>query len=206
MLAATVHCSFAVFAMLVAVWAPPVLTGSSAFGDQSVSLTIGKFQIDQKLSKGRDYNLAGFGIVNPGDEAGAFRVTIAPMPGQSERVAPASWFKVETPSVTIPAKGTQQIPIVLSIPHSARPDTYRTLLRAEIAPPESEGTRVGAAVAAPVIFEVKSSTILEDLQVRAEDFAGENQPWTYVVPGALAAVAALWFFRKNFSISLAKKP
>jgi hypothetical protein len=192
------------FAALIVIAGSAIITAPATQADQSISLTIGKFEIKQKLSKGQEYDLIGFGVVNPGDEQGSFRVAIAPMPDQTEEIAPESWFKVSNPSLTIGPKGTEQVPITLSIPFDARPAKYRTLLRAEIASPNGEGSSMGAAVAAPVTFEVKATTILEDWQVRAEDFASENQPWTWAVPSAIAALCIAWYVRRHVRISFSK--
>ncbi|MFN0096592.1 MAG: hypothetical protein ACKVVT_17680 [Dehalococcoidia bacterium] len=187
---------------VVATFGGLAVTAGPAAADRGVSLTIGRFQIDQKLTKGREYTLAGFGVKNPGTELTNYRLGLMHVSG--ETLAPDAWFAFETETVTVAPGASQPVAVKLVVPGSARPGKYKAYLRAEIAS-EGSGTSVGAAAAAPVTFEVKSTNTLEEWRFAAGDAVAASSPWSFIGAGAATVAALAWFLRRNLTISVGRK-
>lgn len=188
-------------AALLVLFAGPA-SAARVNADRGVSLTIGKFQVDQQLTKGREYTLAGFGVVNPGSEETTYKLGMMHVDG--ETLAPDSWFAFEKQEVTVAAGGTAPVAVKLVVPGNARPGAYRAYLRAEIAG-SGEGTSVGAGAAAPVVFKVKSTSMVEEWRYSASDFLDQTGPWGYIVPGAALGALLLWLARRNLTFSVGRK-
>jgi hypothetical protein len=179
-------------------------TATPSLADRGVSLTIGRFEIDQKLTKGREYTLAGFGVKNPGTETTTYR--LGTMEVRGEELAPAEWFTFAEREVSLQGGAERAIPVKLVVPGSAKPGRYQAYLKAEIAPGDGAGTSVGAAAAAPVVFEVKASSLVEEWRTEASDAVDATAPWGYIGAGLAALAGLAYFLRRKLAISIAVRP
>jgi hypothetical protein len=176
----------------------------SVQADRGVALDIGRIDVDEKLSRGGSYNLPSIGVRNPGTETTRYQMGVTYIDDQDGRRAPEGWFAFEPAEVTLAPGESAPVSVKLDIPAGARPDDYEALIQAAIAP-EGEGTTVGAAAAARLRFTVKPSNILQAWQLRAETWAGDNQPWTTLLPLTAVVVVLAWWLRRRFTISIGRR-
>jgi hypothetical protein len=189
-------------AVLVCAWTATLVSPTRA--QQGVAVDIGRIDVDEKLSRGGSYNLPSIGVRNPGTETTRYQMGVTYIDDQDGRRAPEGWFAFEPAEVTLAPGESAPVSVKLDIPAGARPDDYEALIQAAIAP-EGEGTTVGAAAAARLRFTVKPSNILQAWQLRAETWAGDNQPWTTLLPLTGVVVVLAWWLRRRFTISIGRR-
>ena len=169
--------------------------------DRGVGVNLGRIAIEDKLSPGGGYNLPTLGVINTGGEPGNYEVVISYVQDQKEMRPPASWFDFQPQRFFLEAGQTQSVRIRLTLPTGADPGDYFAFIEAHpIA--ESAGVTVGVAAATRLSFTVKPANWLEAQRVRLNRFIDENEPWSYVVPGAILAALVLLFTRRFFRIRL----
>jgi hypothetical protein len=177
---------------------------TAAYADRGVSLDVGKIEINQRLSRGGEYQLPAVGVRNPGTEVTRYRMGVAYIDDQDGRRPPESWFAFSPAELELAPGETKPVKVELQVPTGARPDDYEALIQAEIAA-EGEGTTVGAAAAARLSFTVKPSNLLQAWQLEAQDFLHEKSPWSYLVPGAVGLGLVGWWLRKRFTLSVGRR-
>lgn len=193
------------FVAVLALAGGVVTNSNSGSAEQGLALTVGRFDIDESLSKGDEYVLHGFGVTNRGSEPATFRVLASPMPGQRETAVPKEWLAMSEETFVVEAGETHHVSMTLNIPAAARPGDYRTLLRAEMVA-DGAGTRVGAAVGAPLTFEVEPATPLESVTIHTQE-AVDGLEWPLAAfMGLSVMLGGIWLARRNLDFSVQRRP
>jgi hypothetical protein len=184
-----------------------LLLGSAALtarADQGVAVDLGRIAVDEELSKGGTYQLPVMGVSNPGTETTGYRMGVSYFEGQAEEEPPEDWFTFSPAEFELGPGKTQPVTVSLRIPPGARPADYLALLHSSIAP-SGEGAQIGAAAGARLTFTVKPSTLLEAWTLRTRGEFDDLKPWSYLVPAALAVLAAATWTRRRFSFNVSRR-
>lgn len=191
-------------AAIALITAAVLATPLAAFADTGVAIDLGSININQKLSRGGTYQLPTMGVRNPGNERSSYVMTVNYLREQTQREPDDAWFTFSPAQFALEPGATLPVHIELNIPTGARPDDYQALLEARLSNGGS-GAALGAGAAAKVTFTVKPSNFLQAWQLKAETWASDNSPWSYVVPLALIALLLLWLLRRRFEFRVARR-
>ncbi len=172
--------------------------------DKGVSVDLGKIEVSDRLSRGGSYNLPTMGVRNPGSEPANYVMTVSYLENQPERRPPESWFEFSPREFRLEPGETQPVAISLTIPTSARPAGYASVLAAQIVA-EGEGAQVGAAAGAGLEFTVKPSNAFQAWRLKAETFMDDHAPWSYLLPVVVLLAGAAAFFSRRFSFRMERR-
>lgn len=184
--------------------ASALLAAGPAAADRGVALDLGQIEIAQKLTPGGGYRLPPVGVRNPGDETTTYRMVVSSVQGQAGTPVPEDWFAFSPRELTVRPGKTQKVETRLELPTGADPGDYAGLLAAQIVT-EGGGAQVGAAAAAKVTFEVESTTLLGAWWHKLSAWAGDNAPWTWLVPALLVLGLAAWQLRARFALRVERR-
>lgn len=178
---------------------PPV-----SFARMGVGVGTGKIELDKPLKPGGLYVLSPLTVINTGDEAGEYEVSIEYQSGQSRLSPPREWFVFTPENFYLEPGQSQVIKVQVNIPVKTVPGDYFAFLSGH--PIEkvdtSGGAKIGISAAAKMYFTVAPSNIFQGIYWRAVSIVKNNAPWSYVVLVAalMSIIAAL--FRKYFSFNI----
>jgi hypothetical protein len=162
----------------------------SADADRGIGISIGKIEIEDRLSPGGGYALPMLSVINTGTEAGQYEVAITYAEGQSQKKPPSSWFGLQPQRFFLNGGQPQNVRLSLALPAKAPPVQ------------EGAGVPIGVAAATKVSFEVKPSSWLAAQRVRFNREIDENEPWSYLVPTALLAALLVMTLRRSIRLRL----
>lgn len=189
--------------LAVGVAAIAVLVPTSAVASTGVGIDVGRIAINAKLTPGGSYRLPAIGVRNPGTERASYRMGARPLEGAT--APPDEWFSFSPRTFTLKPGETQPVRVRLTLPASANPDDYTTLVGAELVGGDAKGARVGAAAAARTTFTVEPANFLQARWLQLKRFVGDNAPWTWLVPALFAFGFAAWTVRRRFSFTVARR-
>jgi hypothetical protein len=186
------------FAM-AAIWLPTAPAGAST----GVSIDVGSIAITEVLKAGEQYRLPTFGVRNPGTEATTYQIVVTYLADQQQMRPPETWFTFDPGSITLDGGQTRAVSARIEIAPGAEPGEYLALIGPRIAN-EGTGAQVGAGAAAKVTFTVEPSSWLEGVLRQIWRFIGAN-PWVVAIVALLVLLVVLWFLRRRFAFSVARK-
>jgi hypothetical protein len=173
----------------------------SADADRGIGISIGKIEIEDRLSPGGGYALPMLSVINTGTEAGQYEVAITYAEGQSQKKPPSSWFGLQPQRFFLNGGQPQNVRLSLALPAKAPPGQYLAYIEAHPVQ-EGAGVPIGVAAATKVSFEVKPSSWLAAQRVRFNREIDENEPWSYLVPTALLAALLVMTLRRSIRLRL----
>jgi hypothetical protein len=181
------------------------------FAKIGVGVGTGKIILDQPLKPGLIYSLPPFVVINTGDEASEYEVTIEHRENQPEIRPAKDWFNYKPISFYLEPGKTQTVQTKLSLPvKGAKPGDYFAFLSAHpVSKAEIGGTSVGVAAASKLYFTVAPANFFTGVYYRIVSLLSLYRPWSYVVMAVIIAALAVVFSRRFFSfnigVSLKKK-
>jgi hypothetical protein len=188
--------AFAVrLAGIICVVSLALITRESALGDQGVGITVGVIQVDEALSRGGSYSLPDLGVLNTGDEAGSYEVSVSYSSSQTQKAPPTGWFDLQPRTFFLAPGTSQSVQVRLTVPTGASPGDYFAYLEAR---PLGAGPNAAVSVSAAtkLSFTVKPSSWLAAQRLRFNRFLDDNQPWSWLLPALALLALAFWALRK----------
>ena len=176
-----------------------------------VGVGTGKIEIDQPMKAGLIYDLPDLVVLNTGDEASNYGVTIQHRENQPELIPEKSWFSFEPESFYLEPGKTKVVNIKLTLPiKGAKPGDYFVFLQAFPEKKEDvQGTSIGVAAASKLYFTVAPANIFVGMYYRVVSIFSMYSPWAYIVLGVLIASILVVTLRRfvsfNLGISVKKK-
>ena len=177
------------------------LMGSVAEADPGVGVNLGRIEINDRLAPGGSYNLPVLGVLNTGSDPGDYEVVITYLGDQSQKRPPAGWFSFQPQRFYLEAKQAESVNIRLTLPTGADPGDYFAFIEAHPLN-ESQGVRISIAAATKLSFTVKPSNWFEAQRVQINRYIDDNEPWSYVIPGAALTALLLLTLRRFFRVRL----
>jgi hypothetical protein len=149
-----------------------------------VGVNLGRIEIADRLSPGGSYTLPSLGVLNTGDEAGEYQVSIISSASQAEMRPLDTWFDLQPRRFQLDAGQSQLVHIHLTLPTGAKPGDYFAFIEAR---PVSEraGVNIGVSAATKLSFTVKPSNWLAAQRLRLNRWLDESEPWSYIIPGSI---------------------
>jgi hypothetical protein len=173
-----------------------------------VGVGIGKIQVDEKLKPGIIYQLPSFTVLNTGDEASDYEVSIEYHEKQPQLRPPQTWFIFSPQKFYLEPGGVQQVDVKLNLPLRIEPGDYFAYLEAHPNRKSQQGeTRVGVAAAAKLYFTVEPANFLLGIYYKIVSFFNVYAPWPQRVVIGLLIIGLLIVFKKFFNVQInLKKP
>lgn len=173
-----------------------------------VGVLTGKIVVDQELNPGVIYNLPDLVVVNSGDEASDYSVTIQHRENQPELKPGKDWFSFEPKQFHLEPGKTQVVNIRLTLPVTgAKPGDYFALVQAYPVKSavETAGATISVAAAAKLYFTVSSGNIFIASYYRVVSFFETYSPWSFIVTGILAFIVLVLVLRRFVSFNIGVK-
>ncbi len=177
------------------------LISSAAEADPGVGVNLGRIEVNDRLAPGGSYNLPVLGVLNTGGDPGDYEVVITYLGDQSQKRPPPGWFSFQPQRFYLEAKQAESVNIRLTLPTGADPGDYFAFIEAHPVN-ESQGVRISIAAATKLSFTVKPSNWFEAQRVQLNRYIDENEPWSYVIPGAALGALLLVTLRRFFRVRL----
>lgn len=187
------------------------LVPSASYARMGVGVGTGKIEFDKPLKPGSLYTLPPMTVINTGDEAGDYGVSIEYQEGQSTISPPQEWFIFIPDSFHLDASQSQVVEVQANIPIKVAPGDYFAFLSAH--PVEKvdapNGTKVGISAATKMYFTVAPANFISGVFYRLNSLWKKYTPWTYIVSALLllsiATVILRRFITLNISIGKMRK-
>lgn len=155
-----------------------------------VGVGLGKIQIDEALAPGGIYKLPTLPVLNTGDEAADYEVTVTYLSEQPELTPDIAWFTFSPQSFSLDPGKSQNVDVSLNLPLDVRPGNYFAFLEAHPVK-KAEGVTIGIAAATKLNFTVKPSGVLGAAIERVRSLLENNAPFSYIIFAVVGAVFAL---------------
>ena len=174
-----------------------------------VGVGTGKIVVDQPMKPGLIYTLPPLVVLNTGDEASDYGVTIQHRENQEQMKPAKEWFSFEPSSFYLNPGESKVVQIKLTLPiKGARPGDYFAFLQAY---PKQKagvsGTSVNIAAAAKLYFTIVPSNFFAGIYYRIVSLLTLYSPWGYIVLVVIGATLLLGILRRfiSFNIGLSVK-
>jgi len=180
-----------------------ILPAAPVGASTGVSIDVGSIAITEVLKAGEQYRLPTFGVRNPGTEPTTYEIVVSYMDDQSALRPPAAWFTFSPSTLSLDGGQTRAVSARIEIAPGAEPGEYLALIGPRI-DNGGTGAQVGAGAAAKVTFTVEPSSWIEGVLRQIGRFIADN-PWVVAIVGLLAVLVVLFFLRRRFAFSVARK-
>jgi hypothetical protein len=160
-----------------------VLAAGTAFASPGVGVNLGSITVNDALKPGGSYPLPAIGVINTGDEARVYAVSVQRVDLQGTKEPDADWFHFEPEQFVLNPGETRDVGIRLELPTGADSGDYAAHLEAH--PVNAGSQSVGIAVATKLEFSVKPASWLDAQSERLNRWLDESTPWSYLVAGGL---------------------
>jgi hypothetical protein len=184
---------------------------SIALARVGVGVGIGKIEIDKPLKPGGVYDLTSLVVLNTGDEASDYEITVAYQSEQPEFRPDKEWFSFSPVSFNLKPGAVQSVGVKLTLPVKVKPGDYFGYLQGQpkVKTNTAGGAAIGVAAATKLYFTVAPANFLQGLYYRTTFFLARTAPWSYVILGVILAAIIIVFLRRFISfdigVSLKKK-
>lgn len=176
-----------------------------------VGIGTGKIVVDQDLKPGLIYTLPSVVVLNTGDVASNYEVSIEHRENQTEFKPGKEWFSFTPEIFYLEPGGQQTVDIKLSLPvKGVQPGDYFAFLSAHpVKSSDAQGTTVGVAAATKVYFTVLPANFLTGIYYRLTSLLATYSPYSYIILIVVGLAFLITIFRKlfafNIGVSLKKK-
>lgn len=169
-----------------------------------VGVGTGKIILDQPAKPGLIYSLPSFTVINTGDEASEYEVTLEHRENQPELKPAKDWFSFEPANFYLEPGKTQVVQTKLSLPvKGVKPGDYFAFLSAHpVKKADTAGISIGVAAASKLYFTVQPANIFTGIYFRAVSLLALYRPWSYVILAVIIVSLAVMIFRRFFSFNL----
>lgn len=173
-----------------------------SFAKVGVGVGTGKIEFDKPLKPGGLYTLPVLTVINTGDEAGDYGVSIEYQTGKLD--PPREWFVFKPAKFYLEAGQSQVVEVQTNIPPKANPGDYFAFLSAH--PIEKTDTPGGAKVeisaAAKMYFTVAPANIFQGILYRLNSLWFKYAPWTYIFAAALLLSIVLAILNRFITLNI----
>lgn len=167
-------------------WAAPVMAGNIGVG-----IGTGKIIIDEPLKPGARYELPVLSVVNTGDVASKYEVTVTYHEQQAEKRPELSWFTFTPSTFSLEPGEAKSVEVALTLPIKTEPTNYFAYLEAHpVLEQDGGNTAINVAAAAKLYFSVEPANVFQGLLFRAKSLYGEYRIPIYVALGAAVLLLA----------------
>lgn len=193
-----------IFVLLGFVLTLPAVLDAQRVG---VGVTTGRITVDETLKAGGVYYLPAVGVVNTGDIAAHYTISITFDADQKQLRPNAGWFVFSPSQFYLEPGKSQAVKPMLTLPIRTSPGDYFAYLEVAPAREEGPGTQIGVAAATRLYFAVAPANIFQGMYYRTLFFISKYAPWTYValVLIALAVLIAILKRFISFNVKLRSK-
>lgn len=200
---------FDVFIIATAILLPVMV-----LADVGVGVALGKIRVEHPLKPGMVYEVAELPVLNTGNEAGDYEVTIQYHRDQPELPPPAEWFSFTPQHFSLEPAGVQKVRVVISLPlKGVKPGDYFAFLQARpvVEKTVAGGVSISIAAASKLWFTVAPANFWQAVYYRVSykvaAFWAWATPWIWfvivLICGAIIVLILKRFF--HFQIPLRKK-
>lgn len=176
-----------------------------------VGIGPGKIELEKPVKPGGLYKMPPFTVINTGDEAGEYEVSIEYQDGQSKLWPARDWFVLNPGKIHLNPGQSQSVDISVNIPIKAKPGEYFAFLSAH---PVSNSNVPGKAnmeisAAAKIYFAISPANVFQALYYRTVFLLSKYAPWSYVlltiILGSILLVIGRHFISFNIGIERKRK-
>lgn len=179
---------------------------SPASARVGVGVTTGKIQVDERLMAGVIYKLPVFQVINTGDEASDYSVSIEFRENQEEMRTSSEWFKFEPSNFYLEPGDAQAVTVELVLPLDVIPGDYFCFISGHPDLDKQSGvTQIGISAASKLYFTVAPSNIFEGIYYRVLSLWVKYQPWTNIGGAVVLAVIILYILSRFIKIEIRVK-
>jgi len=184
-----------------------LLSTSAVCARIGVGVGSGKVEVQEKLRPGIIYQLPNLTVLNTGDEASDYEVSISYNQNQPELRPEQTWFKFSPQKFYLESGKAQAVEIKLDLPLKMEPGNFFAYLEAHpTKKSESSGTSIGVAAAAKLYFTVEPASFFQGIYYKIISFWKIYSPWTQRAAWALLVIALLLVFKRFFHIQVKSRP
>lgn len=172
-----------------------------------VGVNTGTIQVDEKLKGGMIYNLPSITVINTGDEAAEYRMSVSYQKDQKLLAPDKAWLDFSPDAFDLEGGKTQVVEIKIKLPLRSKPGDYFAYLEARpIATVNRGGTAVGVAAASKLYFTVAPANAFLGMYYRIASMWTQYMPWSQVIVGLMAFALILSIFKKFVRLEIKAKP
>ncbi|MBU2025346.1 MAG: hypothetical protein ABIC19_01645 [Patescibacteria group bacterium] len=169
-----------------------------------VGIGTGKIEVNENLKPGGIYTLPPITVLNTGDEASEYGLSIEYHQDQPQLSPSREWFVFSPSSFNLEPGESKIVEIKLNLPVKIEPGNYFAYLEAHPVKKSRNtgGAMVGIASAAKLYFSVSPANIWQGIYYKAVSFWKVYAPWPSVASIAIAILLLIFIFRKFFSFQI----
>lgn len=143
-----------------------------------VGIGTGKIVVDQPLKAGMINKLPEITVVNTGDVASEYAVSVQYHQDQKELKPAESWFVFTPEKFSLEPGGVQVVSISLHLPLQVEPGNYFSYLEAAPVMVSKDGSsQVGVAAAAKLNFSIEAANVFMGIYYKVIALWNFYQPW-----------------------------
>ncbi len=188
---------------LVAVLCVLALLGHAApvSADPQPAIGPANVAVLEPVALGGEARMPSLTVMNHGDVAGAFVMSVIIVRDEERLAADPSWFTFEPQRMVIAPGGASDVRVLLRVPADAEEGVYRVLLvtHTEGSSFAEGGAAIRAGVATTLDFTVKD--LSPGFFDPAVDWFQDRSPFSYIGVGLLVGLAAVQVLRMQFDFS-----
>lgn len=176
-----------------------------------VGVGLGKIRVEQPLKPGMIYKVAELPVLNTGDEAGVYELSITYHRDQPELYPPAKWFVFAPQRFSLEPGGVQFVDIKISLPlKGVKPGDYFGYLEAHPVVEDVAGvTSIGVAAATKLWFTVAPANLWQAIYYRASYQVGAfwnfATPWIWFVIVLAAGAIIIAVLKRFFNFQVKRR-
>ncbi|MFA5128106.1 MAG: hypothetical protein WC457_03860 [Patescibacteria group bacterium] len=177
----------------------------AAMASVGVGVGTGKIEVPEAMKAGLIYDLPSFAVINTGDEASEYGVSVEYNTTQPQKMPPREWLSFQPSTFYLEPGKAQLVQVRLTLPlKGAEPGEYFAYLEGHPAKKASVAgeTSVGVAAATKLYFSVAPANFFVGVYYRLTSLYKLYYPWSLVLLGAIAFVIVVLLIRKFFSFNI----
>ncbi len=168
-----------------------------------VGIGSGKIKVETKLKPGIMYELPPLTVINTGDEASDYEVSVTYHQNQPEMAPAEEWFKFSPRRFNLEPGEAQVVAIRVDLPIKTIPGNYFAYLEGHpIKSSQAGATTIGVAAAAKLYFTVLPANFITGVYYRAVSLWKMYQPWTNIIAAILSFFLIVFIFTRFFKINI----
>lgn len=185
------------------------LLSTAVYARIGVGVGTGKIVVNDILKPGQIYILPSLTVLNTGDEASQYKVSITYHEKQPELMPSQDLFVFTPETFELQPGDAKVVGIKLDLPLKIEPGKYFAYLEASPAATATTaaGTSVGVAAAAKLYFEIAPANIFQAIYYKLISLWVVYSPWSLRVTIFIGLCILILLLKKflNINISLRKK-
>lgn len=182
-----------------------VLLPAAVLARIGVGVGNGKIYMEDKLKAGNIYDVPPITVINTGDQASDYEMSVAFHRDQPELWPEKEWFKYEPQTFFLDPGKSQVVNVQLTLPiKGLEPGDYFAFLEARPVKKSTGtgGSSIGVAAATKFYFTVEPANFFLGLYYRVLSLFRNNAPWSYVVLAVVVMATLIVLFKSKFSFEV----